>query len=433
MNVMIESARPAVTSGAFGTIRISPVIDQSRDCPHCGMALSEGSIVWHGMHVLIADRCFECGTEILTDLEVGHASLPYQILQIDKTHGAVHGAADPVVKKWLGDQLLKSLDEPSAKPAGFMRTGSATGESVVILNCIDHLYGHAMLKLLNAQRHIDSPRALPLIVLAPKFLAWMVPREAAEVWTVDIPLKSGQAYYPDLDQAIQNECRRFREIFVSKGYSHPDKVDIERFTGVPAHDLNASDYRVTFIWREDRLWVDAFKAKVLRRARAWKVALSQQNKRIVALFETMRRTNPNLRFTVAGLGTTTSFPAWIDDRRLAKFDAESERAVCRVYAESRLVIGIHGSNMLLPSAHAGMTLDLMPPDRWGNFAQDIVYNYPCSRESDPRLLGFRYRYIPQTVDAREVGAIAANMVSGYRRAELNFTIGLPSVESERGC
>jgi len=47
---------------------------------------------------------------------------------------------------------------------------------------------------------------------------------------------------------------------------------------------------------------------------------------------------------------------------------------------------VHGSNMLLPSAHAGMTIDLMPDDRWGNFAQDISY-----QEDDVRMGSYRYR------------------------------------------
>jgi len=36
--------------------------------------------------------------------------------------------------------------------------------------------------------------------------------------------------------------------------------------------------------------------------------------------------------------------------------------------------------MLLPSAHAGMTVSLMPSKRWGNFAEDILFT-----EKDVRL------------------------------------------------
>lgn len=42
-------------------------------------------------------------------------------------------------------------------------------------------------------------------------------------------------------------------------------------------------------------------------------------------------------------------------------------------------MGVHGSNMLLPSAHARATLVLMPRKRWGNFIQDILFQEPNPR------------------------------------------------------
>ena len=81
---------------------------------------------------------------------------------------------------------------------------------------------------------------------------------------------------------------------------------------------------------------------------------------------------------------------------------------CQVYAESRLVIGVHGSNMLLPSGHAGMTLDLMPDDRWGNFGQDI-----SDQEEDVRLSSFRYRFLPISSDIPVIARWAAAQIAGY--------------------
>ena len=103
----------------------------------------------------------------------------------------------------------------------------------------------------------------------------------------------------------------------------------------------------------------------------------------------LRTKLPHARYTVVGLGTQTVFPSWIEDLRVKEISADMERTMCQVYSESKVIIGVHGSNMLLPSAHSGMTVDLMPSDRWSNIAQDIVY-----QESDVRLSSFRYRLIP---------------------------------------
>jgi hypothetical protein len=124
----------------------------------------------------------------------------------------------------------------------------------------------------------------------------------------------------------------------------------------------------------------------------------------------IRSLNPQVSFSVAGLGTQTQFPSWIKDARVKKFDADSERQMCQLYSESRLVIGVHGSNMLLPSAHAGLSLDLMPNDRWGNFAQDFLY-----QEADARIASFRYRYLPLMTNLPVLASIVIKMISGYHK------------------
>ncbi|RMH74476.1 MAG: hypothetical protein D6680_14630 [Cyanobacteria bacterium J007] len=204
---------------------------------------------------------------------------------------------------------------------------------------------------------------------------------------------------------MREECQRFEEIYVSKAYSHPGYFEISRFTKVAKHNFESPDFRITFIWREDRLLLKQFSFKLLKKLGLVKWGFALQNRRIVKVFSEIKKKIPKAKFSVTGLGTSTKFPDWIDDKRVTKFDEKTERKICEIYAESRLVIGIHGSNMLLPSAHAGMTIDLMPTDRWGNFAQDILY-----QEEDPRFASFRYLYLPLSVPLKELGFIAGTMV-----------------------
>ena len=60
--------------------------------------------------------------------------------------------------------------------------------------------------------------------------------------------------------------------------------------------------------------------------------------------------------------------------------------------------------MLLPSAHAGMTVDLMPRGRWTNFSEDVLY-----QEADPRLAAFKYRYVPMTISIKDLAYILSSM------------------------
>jgi hypothetical protein len=388
-------------------IQVKPTIDYREPCPHCGRALLPENVMWQGIHVCAVAHCPGCGAEIVGDLPVCEAiDFPYQV---DRKKGLLFGSA--LARDWLGEPLLKSLLHPEDDPEiGLEIEVRAKRPKIVILNCIDFLYGHSLLKLLNADRHLQRDAELGLVLLLPRFLRWMVPPGVAEVWLVDIPLSRARSFHPRLDRLIQAECERFAQVYLSPAWSHPRDFDVTHFTGVPKHDFAAPRFRVTFVWREDRTWsrsppgIDL----ILRSGGVQRLLLGWQNQKIRRLFAALRRTLPDARFTVAGLGRTTGFPEWIEDRRVARFDEEAERRTCQVYSESRLVIGVHGSNMLLPSGHAGLTMDLMPDDRWSNFGQDILY-----QEEDARLSSFRYRFLPIGSDSSVVARCAAEQLAGY--------------------
>jgi hypothetical protein len=396
-------------------IEIKPNIQHQSNCPYCKTSLKPVNVRFLGMHVLVEAKCLNCHTELLGSLAVGH--FIHQNFQIDLIKKVVF--CENALHKWLAENLLESIQNPETEKLEIYKEVFKQYRRVIILNCIDYVYGHCLLKLLNAQRHLELHQNYGLIIIVPKFLRWMVPEGVAEVWTVPISLTKGQCYYPRFAEFVGEELKRFEEISVSKAHSHPSQFDITRFTGVPKHSFEQEKFKITFIWREDRPWCSIVLFRILRKLKLLKLGLVLQNWRVTRLLEKIRHKVPEAKFAIAGLGTQTKFPAWIEDLRVDKFDEETEREACKLYSESRLVIGIHGSNMLLPSGHAGMTLDLMPP-RWGNFAQDILY-----QESDPRLASFRYRYLPTETSITNLADIASLMILGYSDFVLNMSMDKP--------
>lgn len=376
-------------------IEIKPSLQHHSTCPYCQADLKPDRILWQGMHICVNSECLSCNKTIIENLRVGHNVT--RSCQIDLEKGAVWNSRDQ--KSWLGEPLLQSLKNPQPEKIKIIKEVFKECKRVIILNCIDYLYGHCLLKLLNAQRHLDYHSEYGLVVIIPKFLRWMIPEGVAEIWTVDISLPNARYYYPSFNQFISKELERFDEVYLSKAHSHPSHFDISRFTGVPKHNFEREDFRITFIWREDRLWTNFLLFKISRRLSIGmpNPALWLQNWKVRRLLGKIRDKFPSAKFAVVGMGKKTRFPAWIEDLRVDKFDEKVEKEMCQVYSSSRLVIGIHGSNMLLPSAHAGMIIDLMPPKRWANLAQDILY-----QESDPRIAALRYRYVPFTTSITQL-------------------------------
>jgi hypothetical protein len=181
---------------------------------------------------------------------------------------------------------------------------------------------------------------------------------------------------------------------------------------------------VTFIWRGDRLWGEAEtpgrlshwadKLRV-RMGLSGPVPYREQTQRVAQLATYLREAFPKLDFALVGLGMPGDMPDWIKDLRTATINTMTEKAWCDRYSLSHVVIGVHGSNMLLPSAHAGAVVELMPSERWENMIQDLLMP-----DLDCREAIFRYRIIPLSVSTQEAALLIMSLLRHHQRMERNF-------------
>lgn len=394
-------------------IKIKPVINYTTACPYCNGKTTTSRVIWQGIHIGVVSSCVTCKVEIVADLPVGQAQFtPYQ-LNVAKNE--IFG--DACALKWFGRPFLESLRNPYEHyPITVQVEKRRNIRDVVILNCIDYLYGHSLLKLLNADSYQKMDQNVGLVVIVPSFLRWMVPNYVAEIWVVNIPLSKSKNYFPKLNEEIQHQLTRFNQVYVSLAYSHPINFDIVNFTGVKPFELNNSTYQITFIWRAERIWAGKLVAKFLN---ILSLDLNWQNYKILHLFKLLKSDFPEAEFTIAGLGKQTRFPNWINDKRVTSFDDSSERESCQLYSKSNLVIGVHGSNMLLPSAHAWATIDLMPNERWPNMAQDILYQ---ASGDDVRMTSWRYRFLPIRTSIKQVALVAKSTLLHAKTALEQFEL-----------
>ncbi len=381
---------------------LHPFTDADHVCPHCRARLGVKGWRIPGMRNLADLLCERCGREFYGDLAAGQAL--YTPMLLEKATGAVH---DTHGVEWFAAWLRESYARRADEPVTFdVLESRAVARPVVLLNCLDTLYGHSLLKLLNAQYYLDRRADVDLVIMIPSFLAWMAPSGAAQVWVVGLPLRRGAEWNEWLAREVRRRVEAFERVSLGHALSHPrpDEFDIERFTRVKPFPLDEWDARlerptVTFIWRDDRPWRSpADSTQSARRERLKRLMTSQsrrvlkQSELVSELAEALRRDLPALDFAVAGLSELAGrveLPEWVSDLRRAAPDADDERGWCERYAASHVVVGVHGSNMLLPSAHAGGLVELMGRERWGNFTQDILFR----DAGDCREMLFRYRFV----------------------------------------
>jgi hypothetical protein len=393
-------------------IQIKPFL--SNILCECGADSKFSGFLWQGLHVCERYVCPVCNTISINSLPVNQSGIEQYIFYPGS--GLVKDTTGNIIPdNWFSGKL-KSIANPLNDVVEIEIQVIRKFDEVLILNTLDYIYGHSLLFLLNLQRIIRNEKNRGIVVIVQPMLKWLIPmQDIAEVWTVKLGFQKFNNFYPDLSEKINSELGRFQKVWLSKGHLLPtnENIEIEKFTGVKTFDFSnhPARPRITFAWREDpgRLWIrNIYILKGFKKLGLGKILKPVQYLRVVLFFILLKkRLGTEFRYSVAGLGTWGKFPSFINDQRVQSFTEESEKQLCRLYAESVLIIGIHGSAMLLPSAHAGMAISLMPSKRWGNYAEDILFN-----ENDIRLALFQKRIVPLNLCIYDICDIAADMVSG---------------------
>jgi len=394
-------------------IQIKPNISVNSPC-NCGGEYTFHELLWQGLHICEKTVCNNCGKISIISLPINQSSIE-QYIFYPALNLITDVEGNSVSDNWYS-RKLRAISSPSEEKIEMEIEIFKRYDEVLVLNTLDYIYGHSLLFLLNLQRIIREEQTIGIIVLVQPMLRWLIPKEnVAEIWTVKLGFQAFDKYYPDLTFKINKELKRFNKVWISNGHLIPtnENIKIEMFTGVnPFSFLNKPrNPRITFLWRQDpsRLWIrNIYLQKGFKKLALGKLLIPFQYLRVLILLKRLKNEFGNkYNYSVAGLGKFFKFPDFIDDQRVIVFTDDSEKNLCKIYAESIIIVGVHGSSMLLPSAHAGMTISLMPSKRWGNYAEDILFN-----ESDIRLATFQRRIVPLNLSIFDLYDIIVEMISG---------------------
>jgi len=377
-------------------------------------------ILFTGLHIPADCVCNSCGLEFLSDLPIGHALFFPAV--IGKNNQKIYGENF----NWFHKPFFQSFLNKNHKEIVIEKIVYKEFKEVIILNCIDYLYGHVLLKLFNAQLYLHDYPELGLIIIIPKSFKWLIPEGVAEVWFADIKLSEGREWFENINIFIKNELQRFEKVCLSLAYSHPDfsKVDISKFTRVKKFNLekfNDTPLRITFISREDRFWIcsktELYFFYALRKLKLIPFTkfyfVFRQNRRISSLYKRIKRKIPGVKYCVVGIGSVGKFSPQIEDKREKTISDKIEIEWCELYSKSQIVVGIHGSNMLLPSALAAGVIEILPESRLGNITEDIAASHSGI------LLLYLIRFVHEFSTPKNIAANVFAMIDSFEYFILN--------------
>lgn len=391
-------------------------------CAACGTEqLSEGELLFQGIHIVAKHTCSQCVQTFYTTLPIGHDLLyPATFAEQGKRL-----SCDSTAVGWLIDPLLQSLFHGAAITVSITKKGDTASDSAIILNCLDHVYGHVYTKLWNAIVLRRKYPDLHLIVFVPRALAWLVPDDVPEIWIFDAPLKEMHRGIANLDAELKDRIQSLTNVWLSKAYTHLDleTIDLRKLHRTEPFDLSRfSNLKptITFVLREDRLWQPthleyflfkvAVKFKLSRALFVWR-----QNRRIARTARKIHRELPFAEFFAVGLGMTGRLPQLIHDRRKKAPTLDDEVLWCQLYARSHIVIGVHGSNMLLPTSLSAGFIAIMPRYKIRHIAEDIAM------VKSSRFLLFLGRHVDQFASPTLVSQHAVSMIRYFPYVYKNAT------------
>jgi hypothetical protein len=148
------------------------------------------------------------------------------------------------------------------------------------------------------------------------------------------------------------------------------------------------------------------------------VLLADQQRLAMSALSKLRKACPGVSATVVGLGDARPLPDGVTDLRTRKMSVDTELAWCAAYANSQFVIGVHGSNMLLPTAFAAGCIEILPHDRYRNLAQDVT-----TRWTDVMQV-FLYRFVDEFATPTAVARHAVSMFNDYAVFHRNNRINI---------
>ena len=266
-----------------------------------------------------------------------------------------------------------------------------------------------------------------LAVLLPERCRWLISDKEVEIWSVALPMEDIGKGVQGLDSWVKQQFKRFRSVALSVVPVHIDQeqLDFSEILQVMPFKLEEFEtlpLQITYIWRSDKFWLNSkildllHKTSIKFNFQNWVANILQyrQGRLLSRLIEKVRKDLPNADFYVTGIGKQGKLPQGCKDERVGKMEESVERKWNDIYRRSHLVIGVHGSHMLIPTVLAAGFVEILPRYKIDHLTEDIAQVY------NSRLSHFLGRFIDEFSSPDLVARHVVSMVKKFDFVKSNM-------------
>lgn len=337
-------------------------------CPYCRDILEINKYIFYGWRNLYDCSCNKCKSNFLIDMPI-FSGIPYPSVY-DKDKNEIVNDVD----QWWGKPLEKILSRTLKDNVISDIKNNKNNNKVIIFNLLDFVFGHSFMRLERLTYYIDNQdfKEYDLLVLIPFQLRYLIKNFEKKLSIIEIKLSFPQYryFYTSINEQVNNIIEKYNSVYCEMlKYPQQEFLKLE-ILNLPINKWVEDIKKVVIVYRKDRT------IGVTNRA---------QYKFYKKLIYLMKKID--IEIFIIGDKDKYSFKE-IHDLRIIKFDKNTDE-LWNETCSGAITIGVHGSNMLIPSLCSAYNIEFVTYDKLYNFGQATAFLETLNQQETIQ----KYRYI----------------------------------------
>jgi len=344
----------------------SNVFDEA--CSYCGYSMKSNDYYFYGWRALYDCTCEKCNAHFLMDMPI-FSGIPYPAIY-DKDQKTVIND----VPAWWGGALENGLLKISSERVISEIKVDKKNNKLIIFNLFDPVFGHSFMRLEHLTHYVRNKdfNNYDLLVLIPFQLRYLIKKFECTVSIIEvkIPFSSYRNFYETIDKNVKCITQNYSSVYIEMlKYPQQEFLNLDMLN-LPINKWPKSIGKVVIVYRKDRT-----------------IGFS---KRMQYLFYcNLIKLIHDLDVDVFMIGDSDvyEFPG-VKDLRAANFTVNTDELWNQTCCGA-IVVGVHGSHMLIPSLCSAYTIEFVSYGKLYNFGQASAFLNTLNQQETVQ----KYRYV----------------------------------------
>ena len=339
----------------------------SEACSYCAKPLILNDFYFYGWRNLYECRCTKCKANFLIDMPI-FSGIPYPAIY-DKKKGVINNVAS-----WWGEPLENISSKLLEKVIVNDIKTNKQNNKLIIFNLLDFVFGHSFMRLERLTYYIDNQdfKEYDFLVLVPSQLRYLLSKFEDTISIVEIKASFSKYkyFYANIDKEVKKITHNYSNVFCEMlKYPQQEFIKLENLH-LPINKWVKDIKKIVIVYRKDRVIGVTNRAQFI----FYKKLISMVNKLDIEIF-------------MIGDKDTYFFNK-VNDLRVVEFDKNTD-ILWNETCSGAITIGVHGSNMLIPSLCSAYNLEFVSYDKLYNFGQATAFLESMNQQETIQ----KYRYI----------------------------------------